>query len=219
MTKGAEPAGGKRWKTKRDPVPHKRACWSAKRAVCLGLESSAVELESGWRAPETSSFGVREMFESGAGLLVVGAQRSLESGRGSSPVQGCWSVEAAGERSPASDITVRGDRASGRSERCRGMDGLLKEHLLLREQRPVRSSEASSARPEPPGRTAGPGPTKSRGANCRVDETSRVAQRVTTRVTGNQHGLSELLQSPQLRELLKTHEVQFCPSLSWGFFE
>ena len=87
---------GRRWKTKRTPVPHKRARWNAKPAVCLGSKSSGVELESGVESravrvesTSSSSFGVRERFESGAGLLAVGAQRSLESGRGSSPVQGC----------------------------------------------------------------------------------------------------------------------------------
>ena len=107
MTKGAGPAGGERSKVEGQtrPVPHKRVRWNAKRGVCLGSESSAVGVESAkvrvqWRA-----------------VRVVGAQRSLERSQACNAVQNCGSVEAAGEKSPASDITVRGDRASGRSER------------------------------------------------------------------------------------------------------
>ena len=130
---------------------------------------------------------------------------------------GRWKEPERGRQPATERSEVIGPRDN--PSRRGGLGGLLERASTLKEQRPVRSSEASSAMPEPPGRTAGPGPTKSRGANCRVDETSRVAQQVTTKVAGNQHGLLKLLRSPQLRELLKAHEVQFCPCLSWGFFE
>ena len=71
---------------------------------------------------------------------------------------------------------VRGDRASERSEQTQRNGRARKKSInSLKEQRPVRSSEASSDRLEPPGRMRGLGPTKSRGANCRVEGTTRVA--------------------------------------------
>ena len=114
MTKGAEPAGGERSKVKDqrpppDPIKGQVQC-------------SRVPVRGGERQRWSSE-------------LVVGAQRSLESGGGWSPVQGCWSLErsgvwspvevgvqcravgrvAAGERSPAGPETVR---ATLRSERA-----------------------------------------------------------------------------------------------------
>ena len=65
------------------------------------------------------------------------------------------SVGKAGERSPARDRMVRGGRASGRPEQTQRNGRALKRASTLKEQKPVRSSEASSDRPEPPGHTAG----------------------------------------------------------------
>ena len=94
----------------------------------LGEESVAVGLGSSERAEETGA-------RSAASLLChaeprVGGER-----------------ERAGERSPPSEIAVRGDRASGRSEQMRRNGRALKRASTLKEQKPVRSSEASSARP------------------------------------------------------------------------
>ena len=187
-----------------DPIKRRAECqesreWSSV-GSSLGEESVAVSLGPPWSSSERAE-------ETGAWSAASLPYRAELRAGG----------ETAGERLPPSEITVRGDRASGRSEQMRRNGRALKRASTLKDQKPIRSSGSSSARPKSPGRTAGPGPTKSRGATCRVDGTSRVAQRVTMKVAGNQHGLSEFLRSPQLCELLKAHEVQFYPFLSWGF--
>ena len=139
--------------------PHKKACRKASRAV------GEVELESSRRKPAVcqgsspveGSRGRRSAAKPAMPRRTAGQWRKPERSR--QPV-----TERSEVIEPRDDPSRRG-----------GTSGLLERASTLKEQRPVRSSEASSARPEPPGRTAGPGPTKSRGANCRVDETTRVA--------------------------------------------
>ena len=151
-----------------------------------------------------------------------------ESGRGSSPVQGCWSSErsgvwspgevrvqcravgrvAAGERSPAGPETVR---ATLRSERA------LKRASTLKEQGPFTPLRRRRLGPIDQAAWQGLDQPSRHYTSCRVDdETSRVAQRVTTRVAGNLHGLAELLRSSQLRGTLKAYgPCSFF--LFWGF--
>ena len=151
----------------------------------------------------------RSGFAEETGAWSQGAQPACRA------AQNCGTLEKAGERSPASteqsEVIGPRDSPSDAEERAGS-----KRVSTLKEQRPVRSSEASSDRPEPPGHTAGPGSTKSHGATCRAAGTSRVAQRATTKVTGNQPGLSEPLRSSQLRDY-KNPRGPVYPCLSWGF--
>ena len=94
MTKGVEPAGGERLKVEDQTHPRLPQKGALERQASslsgVGVESAKVRVQ--WRA-----------------VGVVGAQRSLERSLACSAVQNCGSVEAAGEKSPASDRTVRGN--------------------------------------------------------------------------------------------------------------
>ena len=147
----------------------------------VGVESAKVRVQ--WRA-----------------VGVVGARQSLERSQACSAVQNCGSVEKAGEKSPASDITVRGDRASGRSEQTLRNGRALKRASTLESKGPFVPLRRRRQGPIHQAAWRGLGQPSRGYTNCRIDGTSRVAQRVTTRVAGNQHGLSDLLRSPQLRE-------------------
>jgi len=94
-------------------------------------------VEFSQREPRRLELGAKERVQ----RRVVGAQPACRA------AQNHGSVERAGERLPPSEIAVRGDRASGRSEQTRRNGRALKRASTRKEQKPVRSSEASSARP------------------------------------------------------------------------
>ena len=112
---------------------------------------------------------------------------------------------AAGERLPAGPKMVR---ATLRSERA------LKRASTLKEQGPFAPLRRRRLGPINQAARRGPDQPSRHHTSCRVDgETSRVVQRVTTRVAGNLHGLAELFRSSQLRGTLKAYGS--CSTLSF----
>ena len=89
------------------------------------------KLKSGVESEEASS---PPRFESSGGQS--GSSERCEAWSAAKPaVQNCGSVEKAGEKSPASDRTVRGDRASGRSEQTLRNGRALKRASTLKREK------------------------------------------------------------------------------------